>query len=62
VVDRLFELRPAAGGVDVLDPQQKTAASRPRHVKIDQRRQGMTAVQKAIRARREAKDGYGHRD
>ena len=57
-IDRGLEFRPAAGGVDVLDPQQEAAAGPARGIEVQQRRTGMAEMQVAIRARREAENGW----
>src|SRR5258706_10929648 len=61
LVDRLLVVRPAARLVDVLDPQKKPPARRPRQLGIEQRGERMPKMQIAVRARREAEDGCGHR-
>ena len=60
LVDRRLELRPAARRVDVLDAQQQAPARRPRHVEIEQRREGVAEMQIAVRARRKAENGWRH--
>ena len=48
-IDRLLELRLAAGRVDVLDAQQEFSTRLARHFKVEQRRQRMAEMQVAIR-------------
>lgn len=54
--DRGLEFRPAARPVDILDPQQETAAHGCRHVVIEDRRQGVAEMQETVRTRRETKN------
>src|SRR6187431_2274814 len=54
LVDRLLELRAAARGVDILHAQQEPSADVARHLEIDQRRERVTEMQIAVRARRKA--------
>ena len=55
-----LELRPAARRVDVFDAQQQPPARRARHVLVEERRQCVTEMEIAVRARREAEDGLHH--
>ena len=48
-----FEFGRAAGLIYVFDAQQETAAGLFRHVVVEDRRQRMTEMQRAVRARRE---------
>lgn len=54
-------LWPAALGVDILDAQQETPMMLERKFCIQNRRQRMAAMQRAVRARRKAKDGRARR-
>ena len=56
LVDGRFELGVAALGVNVLDPQQKAATRRARQIVRDNGREGVSEVQQARGARREARD------
>src|SRR3546814_8151340 len=56
--DAVGELGPAAAGVDVLDAQQEMAARGARRLAGEQGRPGVSEMQPAGRARREA--GHGH--
>jgi hypothetical protein len=49
LTDRRFEFGPAAGRVDVLDPQQKPSPDPLRGIEIQQRRTGVPEMQKAVR-------------
>ena len=55
LVDALLELRPAALAVDVLDPQQEAPARIARRLVAEQGRVGVTQMEVAARARREAR-------
>jgi len=59
-VDRRLEFRPAAGCVDILDPQQEPAAAFARQVEIQQRRIGVAEMEVAVRARRKSENGWRH--
>ena len=59
-VDRGLEFRPAARRVDILDAQQEPSAGSARQVEIQQRRIGVAEMKMAIRARREAENGWRH--
>src|SRR5262249_11819993 len=48
LVDRVLVLRPAAGGIDVLDPQQQAPVHGARPIPIQKRRQGVAKMQIAI--------------
>src|SRR5216683_674953 len=58
LIDRGLVFRPAARGVDVLDPQQQSAGRYPCPVGVEQRRQRMAEMQIAVRRRREAENGW----
>ena len=58
LVDRGLEFRPAPDGVDILDAQQEATAARAREIEIQQRRISVAEMQKTVRARREAEDGW----
>ena len=58
LVDRRLEFRPAAGGVDVLDPQQQAAVGLTRGIEIQQCRIGMAEMQVTVRARRKTENGW----
>src|SRR5262249_9199422 len=59
--DRRLEFGAAARAVDILDAQQQAATRRPRHLEIGEGGQRVAEMQKAVRARCEAKDRRRHR-
>ena len=60
VIDRLLELGPAAGRVDVLDAHEEAPAGPARKLRVEQRRVGVPEMEAAVRARREAENGLRH--
>src|SRR5215472_13889153 len=57
-VDRILIFRAAAGGINILDPQQQAPARAPRHVEVEQRREGMAEMKVAVRTRRKTENGW----
>jgi hypothetical protein len=57
-MDGGFEFGTAAGGVDVFDAQEKTAAGLARRLRRRQRRKGVAAMQIAAGRRREPGDAF----
>jgi hypothetical protein len=59
-INRGFEFRLAAGGVDILDAKQKSPTGPARQIEIQQRRISVAEMQVAVRARRKAEDRRRH--
>ncbi len=55
-IDRRLEFGPRPGGIDVFDAQEEAPAAGRSKVMVEDRRQRMTEMQKAIRARRKSED------
>src|SRR6266702_2649540 len=60
LIDRGLELRPAAGEVDIFDPQQKSSAGLAREIEVPQRRISVAEMEIAVRARRKSENGWRH--
>ena len=61
LLDRIDELRAAAAGIDVLDPQQEAPARRPGTRPGEQRGMGVTEMQISGRAGSEPSDNRHRR-
>src|SRR5262249_42758372 len=55
LVDRLLIGRPAAYGIDILDAEEKGAFCCSCHIEVDERRESVTEMKIAVRARRKTK-------
>ena len=55
-----FELRPAAGDVDVLDAQEEAAARPRREIVVEEGRIGVTEMKPTVGARSEAEGRLDH--